>query len=80
MYMPIVGSRLKIHYDSVICYLSFFLVGPGISLVWGNVDPRFFIIYDNYITHLNICFIIFLHILCHADHYSAQVCMNLRFI
>ena len=41
MYMLIIGSRLKIHYDSVICNLSFCLVGPSISPVWGNVDPRF---------------------------------------
>ena len=47
-------------------------MGPGISPVWGNVDPRFVIIFGSQITHLNICFIIFLHIFCHIDHHLAQ--------
>ena len=51
-------------------YLSFCSVGPGIYLVWGNVDPIFAITFGRLITHLNIFFVIFLHIFCHVAHYS----------
>ena len=34
-------------------------MGPGISLVWGNVEPHFVIIFGKQITNLNTYFIIF---------------------
>ena len=34
-------------------------MGPGISPVWGNVEPHFAIIFGIKITHLNAYFIIF---------------------
>ena len=70
--MPVVGSHFKIRFDSMISYLFLFSVGPGISPVWGNVEPHFVIIFGIQITHSNTCFVMFFHNLCHADRYSAQ--------
>ena len=47
-------------------------MGPGISSVWGGIEPHFAIIFGIQITHLNTCFVMFLHNLCHPDRYSAQ--------
>ena len=47
-------------------------MGPGISPVWGDVEPHFGIIFGIQITHLNTSFVMFLHNLCHAYRYSAQ--------
>ena len=37
-----------------------------------DVEPHFVIIFGIQITHLNTCFVMFLHNLCHVYHYSAQ--------
>ena len=34
-------------------------MGPGISPVWGNVEPHFVIVFGVKIKHLNAYFIIF---------------------
>ena len=37
-----------------------------------TVEPHFVIIFGIQITHLNTCFAMFLHNLCHTDRYLAQ--------
>ena len=59
MHMPIASSHFKVRFDRMIFYLFLCLVGPGISLVWRNVEPHFVIIFGVEITHLNTYFIIF---------------------
>ena len=72
MHMPVASSHFKVCFDSMISYLFLCSVGPGISPVWGNVEPHFAIIFGIKIMHLNTCFVMFLHNLCHADRCSAQ--------
>ena len=72
MHMPIAGSHFKVRFDRMISYLFLCSVGPSISLFWGYVEPHFTIIFGIQIKHLNTCFVMFLHNLCHADHYLAQ--------
>ena len=72
MHMPVPGSHLKVLFDSMISYLFLFSMGPGISPIWGNVEPHFVIIFGIKITYINKYFAIIFHILCHADRYSAR--------
>ena len=53
MCMPVVGSHFKVRFDNMISYLFLCLVGLGISLVWGNVEPHFVIIFGIKITYLS---------------------------
>ena len=59
MHMPVAGLYFKVHFGNMISYLFLCSVEPGISLVWGNVEPHFVIIFGIKITHLNTYFIIF---------------------
>ena len=59
MHMLVVGSHFKVRFDNMISYIFLCSVGPGISPVWGNVEPYFVIIFGIKITHLNAYFIIF---------------------
>ena len=59
MHMPVAGSHIKVRFENMISYLLIFSMGPGISPVWGNVEPHFVIIFGLKITHLNAYFIIF---------------------
>ena len=70
--MPVDGSHFKVRFDSMISNLFLRSVGPGISPIWGNVEPHFVIIFGIKIALLNAYFITFSCILFNADRYSAQ--------
>ena len=80
MHMPVVGLYFKVCFDSMISYLFLCSVGPGISLVWGNVEPHFVIIFGLNITHLNAYFIIFRVFYVMQAVIQHKVRANLRFI